>query len=198
MKGIRYFLHYNNLQIGWNAISCSLSAYYHSLAYSHDPQALETLKNIPSAFYEEIKQEVPEFPDDGHIYMTYTATVPSVELSKQMEYLFHEDPNLITDGRQIKRPLLARPDIKLLLVAQKAYSEGGLALCVYLSYLQDIIENDRRRNPHDVELSSLAEILSPVAKCFCTKYSLKSIEYAKQIFDGVGVANGNITTELQK
>lgn len=198
IKGIKYHVHFNNIQTGWNAISCSLSAYYHSLSYSHDPQPLEILKNIPIAFHKKLTKEQSEFPDDGHVYVTMSTDVPVLAIKSELEQEYHDDQNLISDGKQIKRPLLARPDIKLLLLAQKAYSEGGLALCTYATHIQDIIDNDNNRQPNDTELLYLNEILSPIVKSYCTKYSLISIDYAKQIFDGIGVVEGNITTDLYK
>lgn len=199
MKAIRQFIHFNNAQVGWNAIACSLSAYYHSLSFAHDPRPLDSLANMPTAYHKEITKEVPKIPDDGNTYVSFKSYVPTVELAKEFELeLYHDDQQLISDGRQIKRPLLSQPSIKLLLLSQKAYAEGGLALCVYLTHLNDLLENDQKRHPNDTELQYLTELLSPIVKCYSSKYSMIGIQNARQIFDGVGVVDANITNELSK
>lgn len=206
IKGIRHHLLSNNLQLAYNAISCALSAYQHALSFASNPQPMDTLQNIPYSTYTERKEEVSPFPDDGHVYVTFQASLPYLEEQERqrVEEFFNqqnEDEDgraaaLIPDGKQVKRPLLARPDIKSLLLKQKAYLEGGLSLCVYTTHLLDILENDHNSDYIFPEIFQLFEFLSPIVKYYCTSFSLQSIQNAKQIFDGIGVVDGNVPQDM--
>jgi alkylation response protein AidB-like acyl-CoA dehydrogenase len=210
IKGIRHHLLSNNLQVAYNAISCGLSAYQHSLSFASNPQPMDTLHNISYATYSERKEDISPFPDDGHVYVTYQASLPYLEQQEKQrveEFLNQQKEEeqaeaegaaaaLIPDGKHVKRPLLARPDIKSLLLKQKAYLEGGLSLCVYATHLLDIMENDHNSEFIYPEIFQLFEFLSPIVKYYCTSFSLQSLQNAKQIFDGIGVIDGNLPQDM--
>jgi alkylation response protein AidB-like acyl-CoA dehydrogenase len=211
IKGIRHHLLSNNLQIAYNAISCGMSGYQHALSFASDPQPLDTLRHISYSRYQEIQEEVSPFPDDGHVYVTYQASLPYLEeqekqrvedfLNQQQQEAAEAEAEglaagYIADGKQVKRPLLARPDIKSLLLTQKAYLEGGLSLCVYATHLLDIVENDHNSEYVYPEIFQLFEFLSPIVKYYCTTFSLQSLHNAKQIFDGIGVVEGNVPQDI--
>lgn len=76
-------------------------------------------------------------------------------------------------------------DVRRMLLAQKAYSEGALALCLYASSL---FEDSRTAATEQArsEASLLLDLLTPVAKSWPSKYGLKSNELAIQVLGGSG------------
>jgi alkylation response protein AidB-like acyl-CoA dehydrogenase len=214
IHGIRHHLLSHSIQIGFNALGAAISAFQHSLSFATHPQPMESLRDISYSHHHEVTKTVPLFPDDGNIYISFRASLPHLErqeqeriddfLKQQQEEGEEEEREedeggtrtLIADGKQVRRPLLARPDIKDLLLRQKAYVEGGLALCVYSTHLLDILENDTNREFVYDDIFFLLELLAPIAKYYSTHYSLQSVRCAKEIFDGVGVVEGNIANDM--
>ena len=81
--------------------------------------------------------------------------------------------------------LIEHADVKRMLLAQKAYAEGALALCLYASGLFE----DSRTAPTEAERAQaflLLDLLTPVVKSWPSKYGLKANEYAIQILGGAG------------
>ncbi|MCP5978764.1 hypothetical protein NL364_30175, partial [Klebsiella pneumoniae] len=56
-------------------------------------------------------------------------------------------------------PIIAHADVKRMLLAQKAYAEGSLALVLYCVHLADLAEA-----ADDLEARQLLDLLTPVAK----------------------------------
>jgi alkylation response protein AidB-like acyl-CoA dehydrogenase len=82
-------------------------------------------------------------------------------------------------------PLIEHADVRRLLIAQKAYAEGALALCFYTSALfedqhthPDLIERERARQ--------LLDVLTPVVKSWSSKYGCASNDMAMQVLGGAG------------
>ena len=76
-------------------------------------------------------------------------------------------------------------DVKRMLLAQKAYSEGGMALCLYGSNLIDRIntnDDDTVKN----ELSELLDLLTPVIKAWPSEYGPKANDLGIQVLGGAG------------
>lgn len=67
---------------------------------------------------------------------------------------------------------------------------------MYATHLLDIIENDHNKQFNYNEIVALFEFLIPIVKFYCTKYSLQSIQNSKQIYDGIGVVDGNIAQDM--
>ena len=81
--------------------------------------------------------------------------------------------------------IIEHADVKRLLMAQKAYVEGGLALVTYCAGLIDqqvMAENQIERQ----RLSLLLEILTPVAKSWPAEYCLEANKHAIQVLGGYG------------
>jgi len=80
--------------------------------------------------------------------------------------------------------LIEHADIKRMLLAQKAYVEGGLALNLYCARLIDeernALDEDRDR------LTSLLDILTPVAKSWPSQWCLEANNLAIQVHGGYG------------
>ncbi|WP_201502258.1 acyl-CoA dehydrogenase [Psychrobacter cibarius] len=76
-------------------------------------------------------------------------------------------------------------DVKRMLLAQKAYSEGGISLCLYGSNLIDRIntcEDETLKN----ELIELLDLLTPVLKAWPSEYGPKANDLGIQVLGGAG------------
>lgn len=81
--------------------------------------------------------------------------------------------------------LVEHADVKRLLLQQKAYVEGAMALVLYCARLIDeraLIEAAERRE----ELDLLMEILTPIAKSWPSEFCLEANKQAIQILGGYG------------
>ena len=79
-------------------------------------------------------------------------------------------------------PLLVHPDVRRMLLTQKVLAEGGRALAQFCSELLD--------KSHDPECDkatiALLDMLTPIAKGFCTETGLESASHAIQMHGGHG------------
>lgn len=75
-------------------------------------------------------------------------------------------------------PIIAHADVRRMLLAQKAYAEGALALCFYCASLVDQPQND--------EAQALLALLTPVAKTWPSEYGLLANDLAIQVHGGYG------------
>jgi alkylation response protein AidB-like acyl-CoA dehydrogenase len=74
--------------------------------------------------------------------------------------------------------IIGHPDVKRMLLAQKAYAEGALALCLYCARLVD--------HEHESVSAALLGLLTPVAKTWPSEYGLAANDIAIQIHGGYG------------
>ncbi|MDT0633750.1 acyl-CoA dehydrogenase [Spectribacter hydrogenoxidans] len=82
-------------------------------------------------------------------------------------------------------PIIEHADVRRMLLAQKAYVEGGLALCLYCATLvdqQETAEDETERN----RLGLLLDILTPIAKAWPSEYGLEANKLAIQVLGGYG------------
>jgi butyryl-CoA dehydrogenase len=82
-------------------------------------------------------------------------------------------------------PIVEHADVRRMLLAQKAYVEGGLALGLYCARLVDeqrTGETEASRN----EAGLLLEILTPVAKSWPSQWCLAANDLAIQVLGGCG------------
>jgi len=84
-------------------------------------------------------------------------------------------PDGSRDGAPV--PIAQHADVRRMLLAQKCYAEGALALCLYCAQLVD------RR---DADSVALLGILTPVAKTWASEYGLVANDLAIQIHGGYG------------
>lgn len=75
--------------------------------------------------------------------------------------------------------IIEHPDVRRMLLQQKCYVEGALALCLYAARLVDSAE----RSNEDVALLGL---LTPIAKTWPSEYGLAANDIAIQIHGGYG------------
>ncbi|MGD9596998.1 MAG: acyl-CoA dehydrogenase [Steroidobacteraceae bacterium] len=90
-------------------------------------------------------------------------------------------------GKDASRPpvrIVEHVDVKRMLLAQKAYVEGGLALALYCARLVD----EQRTGAPDAarEAALLLEVLTPVAKSWPSEWCLEANSLAIQVHGGYG------------
>jgi alkylation response protein AidB-like acyl-CoA dehydrogenase len=88
------------------------------------------------------------------------------------------------DSAQPQVPLIAHADIKRMLLAQKAYCEGALALELYCARLVDEQHTGEPGAADDARL--LLEVLTPIAKSWPSEWCLEANSLAIQIHGGYG------------
>jgi hypothetical protein len=89
------------------------------------------------------------------------------------------------DATQPQIPIIGHPDIRRMLLAQKAYAEGALALCLFAATLID----DRQTAATEAErkdAGDLLEILTPIVKSWPSQWSQEAISLAIQTHGGYG------------
>jgi alkylation response protein AidB-like acyl-CoA dehydrogenase len=91
-------------------------------------------------------------------------------------------------GRDVTSPMVPiaeHPDVRRMLLAQKAYAEGGLALGLYCSRLVD--EKDTAADEEDRGRAALLlDVLTPVAKSWPSQWCVTANDLAIQVLGGSG------------
>jgi hypothetical protein len=82
-------------------------------------------------------------------------------------------------------PIVAHPDVKRMLLAQKTYVEGGLALALYCARLIDL-EHTAESAEETQHVTDLLDILTPVAKSWPSQWCLAANDLAIQVHGGYG------------
>ncbi|HRD95478.1 MAG TPA: acyl-CoA dehydrogenase family protein, partial [Rubrivivax sp.] len=88
------------------------------------------------------------------------------------------------DAAQPQVPLIRHADIKRMLLAQKAYVEGGLALSLYCARLVD--ELHTADPTAAAEAGTLLDVLTPIAKSWPSEWCLEANSLAIQVLGGYG------------
>ncbi|MGW4091563.1 acyl-CoA dehydrogenase [Nocardia sp. NPDC004750] len=81
-------------------------------------------------------------------------------------------------------PIIAHPDVRRMLLAQKSYVEGALALGLYCARLVDEIATGDEQSSARAHL--LLEFLTPIAKSWPSQWCLEANSLAIQIHGGYG------------
>ena len=90
-------------------------------------------------------------------------------------------------GKDASRPqvrIIEHADIKRMLLAQKSYSEGALALALYSARLVDEQHTGQAKAADEARL--LLEVLTPIVKSFPSEWCLEANSLAIQIHGGYG------------
>lgn len=82
-------------------------------------------------------------------------------------------------------PIIAHADVKRMLLAQKAYTEGALGLLLYCSRMLDIAHHADGAAERQ-EAGQLLELLTPVAKSWPSQWCLEANSLAIQVHGGYG------------
>lgn len=81
-------------------------------------------------------------------------------------------------------PIIVHPEVRKLLLTQKAFAEGGRALIYYTAQMVDkvhLASPDER-----TEADGLLALLTPIAKAFLTEVGFESANHGLQVFGGHG------------
>jgi hypothetical protein len=118
----------------------------------------------------------------GAVALGYTGYLKSLEYARQRPQgrpATSKDPN----APQIS--IIEHADVARMLLAQKAYVEGGLALLLYCAKLVDeqhSAESDEERD----RATMLLDILTPIAKSWPSQWCLEANSLAIQVHGGYG------------
>lgn len=82
-------------------------------------------------------------------------------------------------------PIIEHADVKRMLLAQKAYSEGAVALCLYANRLIDSIDTAADDNERQ-SLQELLDLITPIVKSWPSEFGPKANSLAIQILGGAG------------
>jgi len=88
------------------------------------------------------------------------------------------------DAAQPPVPIIQHADIKRMLLAQKSYVEGGLALELYCSRLVDELNTGDEADR--AEAGTLLDVLTPIAKSWPSEWCLEANSLAIQVHGGYG------------
>jgi butyryl-CoA dehydrogenase len=88
------------------------------------------------------------------------------------------------DATQPQVPIIRHADVKRMLLAQKSYSEGAVALELYCARLVDELHTGTKEASDDARL--LLEMLTPIAKSWPSEWCLEANSLAIQVLGGYG------------
>jgi alkylation response protein AidB-like acyl-CoA dehydrogenase len=88
---------------------------------------------------------------------------------------------------QPQQPIIVHADVRRMLLAQKAYAEGALALVLYCARLVDE-ETTAASQAQRSDIGRLLGLLTPVAKSWPSEFGLAANDLAIQIHGGYGYA----------
>jgi hypothetical protein len=81
-------------------------------------------------------------------------------------------------------PIIVHPDVRRMLLTQKAIAEGSRAMLYYLAQLGDVV--DRGDEERAKQADDLMALLTPIAKAFVTEAGFEAANHGVQIFGGHG------------
>jgi butyryl-CoA dehydrogenase len=119
----------------------------------------------------------------GAVSLGYAGYEASLDYARQRP----QGRPLTAAGKDAKQPqvrIVEHADVKRMLLAQKAYVEGGLALSLYCARLVD--EQHTSDEPMAAEAGLLLEVLTPIAKSWPSEWCLEANSLAIQVLGGYG------------
>lgn len=82
-------------------------------------------------------------------------------------------------------PIIVHPDVRRMLLTQKAIAEGGRTLIYYCSLMGDVVHTTDDAQEKE-EAEALMSVLTPIAKAFLTETGYEAANHGMQIFGGHG------------
>jgi alkylation response protein AidB-like acyl-CoA dehydrogenase len=116
----------------------------------------------------------------GAVSLGYTGYLKSVEYARE-----RPQGRLVKDPSTPQVPIVEHADVKRMLLAQKAYVEGGLALGLYCTKLMDL-QHTAESAEETERMTDLLDILVPVAKSWPSQWCLEANDLAIQVHGGYG------------
>jgi alkylation response protein AidB-like acyl-CoA dehydrogenase len=118
----------------------------------------------------------------GAIALGYTGYLKSLEYARNRP---QGRPVTAKDPTTTQVPIIEHPDVKRMLLAQKSYVEGALALAMYCGRLVDIARSAESDDELD-RATLLLDILTPIAKSWPSQWCLEANNLAIQVHGGYG------------
>ncbi|HHO55916.1 MAG TPA: acyl-CoA dehydrogenase, partial [Trueperaceae bacterium] len=118
---------------------------------------------------------------------TGAAAVGYAGYSYSLNYAHERKQGRLPSNRDPSSPQLAiikHADVRRMLLAQKSYVEGSIAICLYATSLLDIQKTGTLTEKKNA--LALLEFLTPVVKSWPSKYGPKANDLAIQILAGAG------------
>jgi alkylation response protein AidB-like acyl-CoA dehydrogenase len=81
-------------------------------------------------------------------------------------------------------PIIVHPDVRRMLLTQKAFAEGGRAFIYFLAQLGDVVEGGDEEQSKAAD--DLMALLTPIAKAFITEAGFESANLGVQVYGGHG------------
>jgi len=100
-----------------------------------------------------------------------------------------QGPDLLqaADKASPRVKILRHPDVRRMLMSQKAHAEGMRALCFYTAWLQDQVEIKGGHGSKEAdELDKLNDMLLPLVKGYCSEKAYEQLALSLQTFGGSG------------
>jgi alkylation response protein AidB-like acyl-CoA dehydrogenase len=122
----------------------------------------------------------------GAVALGYTGYLKSVQYARERP---QGRPLDVKDPTTPQVPIVEHPDVRRMLLAQKAYVEGGLALGLYCARLVDVqhsAESDAEASDEADAAGLLIDILTPIAKSWPSQWCLEANNLAIQVHGGYG------------
>jgi alkylation response protein AidB-like acyl-CoA dehydrogenase len=118
----------------------------------------------------------------GAVMLGYTGYLHALEYARSRPQGRHPQAK---DPAQPQVPIIEHTDVKRMLLAQKSYVEGGLALTLYCARLVDE-ERSAETDEARAHASLLLDILTPIAKSWPSQWCLEANNLAIQVHGGYG------------
>jgi hypothetical protein len=118
----------------------------------------------------------------GAVALGYTGYLKSLEYARNRP---QGRPVTAKDPLVPQVPIIDHPDVKRMLLAQKSYVEGALALALYCARLVDVAHSAESDEELD-RANLLLDILTPIAKSWPSQWCLEANALAIQVHGGYG------------
>ncbi|KUI21464.1 acyl-CoA dehydrogenase [Mycobacterium sp. GA-1285] len=118
----------------------------------------------------------------GAVALGYTGYLKSVQYARERP---QGRPISAKDPSTPQVPIIEHADVKRMLLAQKAYAEGGMALLLYCARLVDLQHSAVSDEERD-RTTLLLEMLTPVGKSWPSQWCLEANALAIQVHGGYG------------
>jgi len=119
----------------------------------------------------------------GAVMLGYAGYEASLDYARQRP----QGRPMTADGKDAgapQVPIVEHTDVKRMLLAQKSYVEGGLALALYCARLVDELHAGDAASAADAK--RLLEVLTPIAKSWPSEWCLEANSLAIQVHGGYG------------
>ena len=118
----------------------------------------------------------------GAVALGYTGYLKSLQYAKERP---QGRAVTVKDPTSPQIPIIEHADVRRMLLAQKSYVEGAMALLLYCARLTDI-QNSPESAEEAQTATQLLDILTPIAKSWPSQWCLEANDLAIQVHGGAG------------